>query len=491
VTIKRPRNRAKVTVNENWEVHYDDQESGEKFVITPDEYDIIIGAEGGRSIVRDILLNDARDPETGEEMFAHYLTDNNTIARSPNYDELWRNNRIRNIEGIVKTSYVVDKFGKDERGDSIFDKYTIGYGIVGDFEVDKFTSLHRQKMETVLDQNRFIDANLRIHDEQIERDEIYSSVPSLIKPDQANFNLATRKTGVPTNTITGVDNTSLAPQHRYRFFSSPESPWYFGLSFSQFEYDSLIASYIGMKPSSEDKWGLVTIRNYKGSEIGHNKELFLAIASLLKYYNIAGTKEDAERIISHPKTRISAFPIALYKTSFVSSTKVINGKTKVCAIVGDASIGVHFFSGSGVNAGIKNAYNLVNKLVEFTNNSKDKDIYKDARDMCIDFNRDTHALYDRILQSSTSVSLDHRSIENAVPAQNRNNLKCTTEQLRNAEDFDLTRCVKQQVFIDYLSAFEGVQPYMPKSHLVGQEITNYDISREINKVFFSNLNFGN
>ena len=111
------------------------------------------------------------------------------------------------------------------------------------------------------------------------------------------------------------------------------------------------------------------------------------------------------------------------------SSNKIGDKTKVCAIVGDAALGVHYFSGSGVNAGIKAAYELVEKVSTYINSNYDKkNIFEDSsfEDLIKNYNDDINKLNDKTLVGSLTVDLDVDLLEKQADSLqiDKNKVKC-------------------------------------------------------------------
>lgn len=476
---------ANIDVNgKTWDVYY------ENIIIKASDYDIIIGAEGSNSIVRDKILNDARNPETNEELFGHFLTPNK------NKNSLLASGKIKDdsvlSHSYIKASYIIDKFNaKDKYGDPYALYYAVGYGLVAHLDMDNKSEVYKEKMENEL-YTRAEYNNLRQIDNEISNQIMKNSISSLINPKYFVYNLKTTKDEF--GMVNGVNNQEVEPQHRYRLFTSHENKWYFGINLSRSEYDEISAMIVSnMSEEEEDElkkerkeFKLIPLKKIKNDIIFNNKSLYLAIASLLKYYNIKKYNNELDEFIR--KIEFSSFPLILYKASYFMSCKKIGDSTKICAIVGDAIVGVHYFSGTGVNLGIKCAKKLVDRLVHFTKTSNTIDRYENTKDACIQYNKEVSTILSDGLKASLNVSLDFDSMDSITDLKN---VKCSDNQVITAthrtdltgNKMDLIRCNRRADLIEFITLLKG-------KIINGIAIDDNDVMLEINKIIYPELNFG-
>lgn len=457
-------NKAKIEVNKNdWSVEYDD--GYKKIRVDADDYDVIVGTEGGNSPVRDKLLDDAKNPSTGEEVFAHYLVDNSKIQRADRGKIIGSKND--------KTSYVKDYFPYRYKNSLIkpVDKYKVGYGVVGYLDVEKGSRLYEQKMQGVLDQIRFVDLdNLKEKDENIMKGDVDNTTSSLLD-NFGDFNIKTEM--VRGNLV--VNSNEYSPQHRYRFFSSKIPDWYFGVNCSIKEYDSILASILNVDPGleSRDPLNIITVRNFKKGIIMKNKDLYLSVSLLIKFYNLGNIDELKDLI------RISSLPIVLYKSSYYISSKVVNNKTKLCFIGGDAGIGVHFFSGTGVNTGIKSVNSIIDTIIEYTEMSKHDDIYNNINSILVEINERISKISDEALGQSLNVTLDFDRIEKTEGFFKIEDYRC-----KYAQNED---CKRREQFINYSENLIGKSI---GGNILRMTIRENDIKAELARLYLSQFNLG-
>lgn len=117
-------------------------------------------------------------------------------------------------------------------------------------------------------------------------------------------------------------------QHRFRAFRSQGKDNYIAIQLQKSEYDT-----IKKRPSSM-------------SELP--ADLQKTCKEAAKFYGVSLPKNKTD-------VRISYFPIQLTTTDFI--TRQLRGKARV-VIIGDAFMGVNFFSGRGVNIGMDEAVTL-------------------------------------------------------------------------------------------------------------------------------------
>jgi 2-polyprenyl-6-methoxyphenol hydroxylase-like FAD-dependent oxidoreductase len=395
IQIFRPeKGNAKVHINENnWSVEYISGTLRKN--ITADDYDVIIGADGARSKVRDKILNDAKNPEGNEGMLKYFVVKNKFETDKSQPKEI----NLQSDEVKLIQVKVDDKSNIPN----------LGFALIAYINTE---NLNLVKKRDELDLTRFGHTSLNLRSiKKIDQSLIdfqninntSSTIDSIQNTNLARWNLFNF---IPRNThyVTKKHPFSTQPQHRYRFFSSPENVWYMGVSLYYKEFDTILAI------RKQELGGIdVSFRNLRDLSyqfINKISQLKLTLASAFKYYDL-DKNEDVENILKN--TTISIFPINLYRASYFTSSKIINGQLKICGIVGDAAVGVHYFSGTGVNVGFKMASKMTDKIIETfstgffkTNPSLQIDL--------INLNRNLGNIINRTLQNSINVQLDFEMI---------------------------------------------------------------------------------
>ena len=474
VELIRPnKNKANVNIKKDWNISYEDN-NGMIINISPDDYDIIIGADGSGSRVRDVLLDNAKNPKNGSNLHANYILPVNDKNVSRFY-------KMKNEEKIPQNTYfgegsmnITDYFPIKYKDDITFDPisfYSIACGAVFYLDVtgdEKTINKHiKDKTLTPTKYN-----NLKL-----------DKIISYATDSKSIINRKTKTNKNPItgeeHGITGINFNKAHPQHRYRFFTAPDKlkidklKWYFGMNISIEEHDSIIATYVSESESEEDYiYNFITLRNFDYKIILSNKNLYSSFISMIRYY---GFLSDNNANISSfiQRFRVSTLPILLYYTSYTNSLKKINGKTKICSIVGDASIGVHFFSGTGVNTGIKNAKILVDSLINFTKKSNNNDKYGNIKDEIIKLNEILDDKLAKALKSSVNVSLNFDYI-------NKNYHKFPIDQYKICNKHIDEYCTRRKNHVEYLESIIGKLGY--------EKITYDDIQKELFMVYADNDN---
>lgn len=127
---------------------------------------------------------------------------------------------------------------------------------------------------------------------------------------------------------------SVMSQHRYRAFLSKQGQWYLGIGASRREYEE-----------------------WKDLSIAENDELWREIKAALSYYRLCECGE-ADRLRRH--FSLSFFPIHVTHQPKNGFARLSDNRKQLYTVMGDAAYGTHFFTGTGLNAGLF----LANSLVE-------------------------------------------------------------------------------------------------------------------------------
>ena len=141
-------------------------------------------------------------------------------------------------------------------------------------------------------------------------------------------------------------------QHRYRGFSSKNNNFYIGVQLGNHEITEL-QKFIQEK-------GDITHKNMPNS--------------LLNIINNGLKKYEMENVIKFNTLKVSFFPIVRkYSTIPSGFIHKKSSSPSVVFMLGDSLTTPHFFSGMGVNSGIKTAFSLIDLLVTYDDN---RDIIK-------------------------------------------------------------------------------------------------------------------
>ena len=392
--IKPTTGKANITIDKtNWIVNYDSND-GNVRTFTPSDYDIIVGAEGTKSEVKNTLLEDAKNPLNPIEGIKHiflvnkkdYPDKNDVIIKLGVNDN--QISEFKTPDGNHIGWYISSDLNQH-------DKFEIGYGLVC---IIKPTDEMKK---------RIVDTKLRDPSQLTKKQD-----PSqFTKNPQTEFY---NNTNIPSH----VNPSGTSPQHRYRFFISREGNWYFGINLSKKEKDIINSLSRGKNFKMDPK-----------KTILKSKELYFAMISMLGFYGITTNFDEAKKILYDNLVYATIFPISIYKTNYYMSSKKIDNKRKICAIVGDACLGVHYFSGSGVNAGITAANELVESLGAYINLNYDKtDLFEGEsfEDLLKKFNNKISNLNDKTLVSSLTVDLDLDLLERQAEQLNidKKKVKC-------------------------------------------------------------------
>ncbi len=265
-----------------------------------------------------------------------------------------------------------------------------------------------------------------------------------------------------------------SPQQRYRFFVSRlhQSLWYFAISLDRDEYTNIVLS--NEKNYSENTNQTITIRN-SNDAIKNTPFLNVTIPTLFKFYNVIQTSEFSQEkfddIIKH--TSISIFPITLFRASYFASCKKINNRTKIAAIVGDACIGVNFFSGTGVNGGIKCAKLLVDTLHKNYKNILESN-FELIKKACIDYNKSAGLIFDKILDSSAQVTPNYNLINKDINKILNKYQNISILDFLCKSEKNIPACSRRNTLVTYLDSL---------SKKFKNENIKYMIIQELLKIF--------
>jgi 2-polyprenyl-6-methoxyphenol hydroxylase-like FAD-dependent oxidoreductase len=187
------------------------------------------------------------------------------------------------------------------------------------------------------------------------------------------FNVETDNTNQKNNRMTN-------PQHRIRVFRQQRDILYMGFALTKKEYDD----FIKLKKKKK-----------KNDQIPNKFEKI--IKSHMKLYKIKFKRNlTLERSIKE----VSIFPI------IIERAKKFNDDNKF--LIGDAAMGTHFFSGSGVNVGILTGYKFSNifskylngeinkqKLIKKYNKIIKKDVIKHLSEIIIEVSQDYKSIEEK------------------------------------------------------------------------------------------------
>lgn len=160
---------------------------------------------------------------------------------------------------------------------------------------------------------------IELHEKQVGNAVVLTWDPSQVK----SFNMPSRSTSISRR-------KKKNSQNRYRLFRASDSNYYAAVQLTEKE----IPMFQGISHMSE-----------------LDEEGELIIESALEYYDIDIPEE------FYGDAMISTFPLVVYYADKCAGVASLPGKRRKIPmfIIGDASTGVHFFSGTGVNSGFKNA----------------------------------------------------------------------------------------------------------------------------------------
>lgn len=377
-----------------------------------DNYPVIIGADSGRSIIKEKLLN---KPEENNTSFIRRVDQEGTNV-SKKYKIQKNTNLFFNTNEklpLFTDNYVLyNNMFASLNIDDYYGAYSVSHGLIGTIDLNKTKGLLKQFAT--------------IHEHKILHDKLDDTkINNLINSMFSEFNNTTFPyylNNEAYNTIFNhnnevnimADNLTIKQnkesQNRYRFFAAPDNTCYFGINLSNEEYDHLAAEFISeLSSGSEDS----DIRINK-----LNKDIFvkdiaikIPILSMLSFYGMLDDK--FEYIKKNVETlakaiEISAFPISLYK-----STKLLDKiKKNYVGIVGDATIGVHYFSGTGVNVGILNAEKMCTSIDDMLfkyENDNDK-----IRSSIEKYNEKTNEILVTVLTASITVTPNWKEIKEKI-----------------------------------------------------------------------------
>ena len=185
-----------------------------------------------------------------------------------------------------------------------------------------------------------------------------------------------------------------AKQHRFRFFRSPRETNFYGT--------------IQLTPTEFKK--LQTAR--KISDI-RDKKVLRRIKSLMDYYNV----KDHEY---KNQANITTFPITLHQSKRVGGVKKLGKSDKVFLLVGDSTLGVHYFSGTGVNTGFKMAQTAAELICKLSLKKRSSKITrKDQTKLVSEYSKGVFPYIEDALTKSRAVMLKHQT----MGVCNRNTVK--------------------------------------------------------------------
>jgi 2-polyprenyl-6-methoxyphenol hydroxylase-like FAD-dependent oxidoreductase len=163
-----------------------------------------------------------------------------------------------------------------------------------------------------------------------------------------------------------------ASQHRFRFFRSPENSNFYGT--------------IQLTPKEYEK-----VKNLRNVKDVKDASILRRIMSLMDYYNVKPNEFKWQG-------QMTAFPITLHKAERLADVV----RDKLLMIVGDATIGDHYFSGTGVNTGFKHAHYVAQSICEMIRKNKTRQF------VIKEYTREAEKAVDASLEKSRKVILNHK-----------------------------------------------------------------------------------
>lgn len=183
-------------------------------------------------------------------------------------------------------------------------------------------------------------------------------------------------------------------QDRYRFFRSPDTNYY---------------GTVQLSPKETKE--ISTLPTTGTIDMIESDSILRSFGSLLKFYNIS-PDELPHHTDQKSEVNYTLVPVSLYNAEDYVGFKALpgnlSGHKKIFIILGDAVLGVHFFSGTGVNSGINMAHVVTEEIITFLNETNAS--MEDMNDM-FDVIRDEFDHYiDKALEKSINVVIPFRKV---------------------------------------------------------------------------------
>ena len=462
----------------NWKISFKYKQ--EEHIFNNDDYDVIIGADGGNSRIRNELLDDAKNPENGEGIEILYLI-------NKNHDSSKNRNTIQ-YKINEKFNYI-----KTNPGDDV-NKWLVspdaGYGLIGyvDEKILKSNFGDRIK-ESNIDIQNFIDNDFPNIKKEIDSGTDTNTVRHLFKNKKDFISNPESEYESSTGKYI-VTSTEEQAQHRYRFFLSRDKKSYFAVNLEQSEYASIYknALYEAKELNTNPQ-----LREVDIDKLRSLKKFPVILASLFAYYGFIDNIKNID--INKPtklfesfsksfdtlcdNMKFSVLPLRLYKTNYYASYKKLNNTYKYCATIGDSTIGVHYYSGTGVNVGIKNANELVNVISKFnwTNNNHNR---------IVAYNNKISSDIDKSLESSLFVSMDWSKINTKLKFTDLDSLKCINQKNSSSCKHREYYIIIMKELYNYINNYNEYP--MAISHHNIKNIDKDEVLDEINKLIHDQVN---